>query len=135
MPKREINPEEIGSDRIFLVSNPGDIPFAPKFIQLLGQSRTVLIGEKDSPRLARLVYRAHEAGLVIVGCVSFSNVALAKATASCGGIVIALGPQVIDWCTQNRQLIPENWTSATDVIDLSFDYALHHVLQQMIGGH
>ncbi len=131
MAKRKVNLEEIGRDRIFLVSNPGNIPFAPRFLQMLGQSGTALINEKDSQRLARLVYSAHREGIVVIGCVSFSNVSLAVATAKSGGIVIALGPNVVNWCTKNTEFIPEHWVSCTNVIDLSRD----SILQQMIGGH
>lgn len=131
MSKRKINPEELGRDRIFLVSNPGNIPFAPRFLQMLAQCGTALIDEKDSQRLARLVYRAHREGIVVIGCVSFNNVSLAIATAKSGGIVIALGPDVVNWCSKNSQVIPEHWVSCTNVIDLSRDSILH----QMLGGH
>lgn len=131
MRKRKIDPTELGRNRIFLISNPHNIPFAPRFVQMLEQSGTVLIGENDSQRLARLAYRAHAAGITVIGCASFNNVSLAKATAKSGGIVYALGPDVADWCAKNPEIIPEHWVHCTHIIDLSGDF----VMQQMIGGH
>lgn len=118
------------ANRLFVICTSPKMLVSNDFLTMLGKAGVSVIFGKKTDHLDQLVDEAKKAGIEVIGCASVRDVELAKATARAGGIVIAAGDPVAQWCASGNGIEPSAWQRCKDVIDAKG----FGRLQELIGG-
>jgi len=118
------------ASRLFVFSTGVNRSISRDFLRMLAQAGISVVFGSEADNLAQLVDDARKSGIEIIGCATAVNVELAKSTAKAGGIVIAAGNLVTDWCSSGYDIDASAWQCCGTVIDgWSFPR-----LQVLVGG-